>query len=151
MATVSQTVTAPIDRVWNVLSDGWLYPLWVVGAARIRDVDPSWPKVGSRIHHSVGLWPVLIDDNTEVLEVEPGTVIRLRARAWILGEANVRITLAESGGGTEVSLAEEPVSGPGKWIPAPLLAGGLTQRNIETLRRLAYIAESRPYEYLGGN
>ena len=52
-----------------MLSDGWLYALWVVGAARMRDVDEGWPAVGTRLHHSVGTWPLLIDDTTEVLEV----------------------------------------------------------------------------------
>jgi len=31
------------EQVWDVLGDGWLYPLWVVGASRIRDVDDGWP------------------------------------------------------------------------------------------------------------
>ena len=33
-------------QVWDVLGDGWLYPLWVVGASRIRDVDDGWPAEG---------------------------------------------------------------------------------------------------------
>jgi hypothetical protein len=26
-----------------VLHDGWTYPVWVVGASRMRGVDPGWP------------------------------------------------------------------------------------------------------------
>ena len=51
----------PAD-VFAVLADGWLYPSWVVGASRVRGVDGTWPQPGSRIHHSVGVWPLLIDD-----------------------------------------------------------------------------------------
>ena len=29
----------PPSAVWAVLADGWLYPVWVVGAARMREVD----------------------------------------------------------------------------------------------------------------
>jgi len=29
--------TSP-ERVWDVLADGWLYPLWVVGATRMREI-----------------------------------------------------------------------------------------------------------------
>ncbi len=29
-----------------MLSDGWLYASWVVGASRVRDVDPRWPSPG---------------------------------------------------------------------------------------------------------
>jgi hypothetical protein len=43
----------------------------VVGASRIREVEPDWPAKGSRIHHSFGVWPLVIDDDTEVLRSEP--------------------------------------------------------------------------------
>jgi uncharacterized protein YndB with AHSA1/START domain len=75
-----RTINASPKDVWEVLADGWMYPLWVVGASRMRDVDPHWPEVGSKLHHSVGVWPGLIDDNTEVLEVEPGR--RQRRARW---------------------------------------------------------------------
>ena len=54
MATNSRVVQAPPEKVWEVLSDGWLYPLWVVGASRMRAVDEHWPALGARLHHSVG-------------------------------------------------------------------------------------------------
>jgi hypothetical protein len=132
------------ERVWNVLADGWLYPLWVVGASRIRGVDDSWPAVDSRIHHSVGMWPALINDDTTVLHAQPGRMIRLLASAWPLGRAEVEITLNPTGSHTDVVIDEEPVSGPGAVIPEPVLAPPLNWRNVETLRRLAYIAEGRP-------
>lgn len=55
--TVTRVVKAPIDAVWAVLADGWSYPVWVVGASRVRDVDAGWPAVGTRIHHAFGPWP----------------------------------------------------------------------------------------------
>ena len=69
MSRVTRTVLAVPDQVWGVLADGWLYPLWVVGASRMREVDDHWPAVGARLHHSVGAWPALIDDTTSVLEM----------------------------------------------------------------------------------
>ena len=89
----------PPSAVWAVLADGWLYPVWVVGAARMREVDEHWPAVGARLHHSVGIWPLLIDDNTEVLESEPEQLLRLRTRGWPAGEAEVVIRLAAVGAG----------------------------------------------------
>ena len=59
------------DAVFEVLADGWLYPGWVVGASRMRDVDAAWPAPGSELHHSVGVWPALIDDDTVSLEWNP--------------------------------------------------------------------------------
>lgn len=61
----------PPSAVWAVMSDGWLYPVWVVGAARMREVDDHWPAVGSWLHHSVGIWPLLINDNTESSSPSP--------------------------------------------------------------------------------
>ena len=93
MSTTTRTVSATPEQVWEVLADGWLYPLFVVGASRMRDVDESWPAVGARLHHSVGTWPLLIDDTTEVLEVEEGRRLLLKARGWPAGEAHVDISL----------------------------------------------------------
>ena len=38
---VTRTVDAPAEAVWAVLADGWLYASWVVGASRVREVDPA--------------------------------------------------------------------------------------------------------------
>ena len=61
IVTVSRDVDAPAQAVWDVLADGWDYATWVVGASRVRDVDRTWPAEGSRIHHSFGLWPVVVN------------------------------------------------------------------------------------------
>ncbi|WP_332666535.1 SRPBCC family protein [Aeromicrobium sp.] len=143
MSVNRRVIAATPDDVWNVLSDGWLYPLWVVGATRMRDVDRDWPEVGSRIHHSVGVWPVLIDDHTEVLEAVPGRSITLRARAWPMGEAKVDIRLSDVGAQTEVVITEDAIAGPGVLVPEPLKGLTLSWRNTETLRRLAFVAEGR--------
>lgn len=143
MAENTRLFHASPERVWDVLSDGWLYPVWVVGAARMREVDDHWPAVGSKLHHSVGPWPLLINDDTEVVAATPGHSLTLRARAWPLGEAEVKIRLESVGAETEVRIEEEPVSGPGALVPPPLRGLSLKWRNSETLRRLAYIAEAR--------
>ncbi len=143
MTTNTRTIDATPDQVWDVLADGWLYPLWVVGASRIRGVTESWPSVGAKIHHSVGVWPVMLDDHTKVLESLPGRQLRLRARAWPVGEAEVVITLSADGARTSVAIEEEVVDGPGKLIPSPMTGLGLKWRNVETLRRLAFVVEGR--------
>lgn len=144
MSTNARTIRTTPERVWNILADGWSYPLWVVGASRVRDVDHSWPAVDAKIHHSVGVWPALFNDSTHVLEVDPGRQIRLRAKAWPWGEAEVVIELRPDGAHTAIAIHEKLVSGPGALVPEPFTGLGLTWRNAETLRRLAYIAENRP-------
>jgi len=141
---VTRTVNAPPDMVWSVLSDGWMYGMWVVGASRIREVDPSWPQVGSRIHHSVGLWPVQINDHTEVLSATVGRELLLKARAWPAGEAHVRLTIEPARAEhSTIRIVEDVTAGPGRIVPRPARQLLITPRNTETLRRLGLIAEGR--------
>jgi uncharacterized protein YndB with AHSA1/START domain len=145
MTTVERVIKTTPQRVWEVLADGWLYPLWVVGATRMRDVDQDWPAVGSRIHHSVGVWPAVLDDDTEITECEPLQKLSLRAKAWpFLGEADVTLDLSVQGAGTRVVMSEDAANGPGKLVPKPVRAPGIQWRNTESLRRLAFLAERRP-------
>ena len=143
MSTNTRRIHATPEQVWEVLSDGGLYPLWVVGASRMREVDDQWPAVGARLHHSVGTWPLLIDDNTEVLRAQPPSMLELRARAWPAGEATVRILLQAAGTETEVTIEEDAAKGPARFIPKPARDLQLSWRNVETLRRLAYVVEGR--------
>jgi carbon monoxide dehydrogenase subunit G len=143
MAENTRLVHATPQQVWDVLADGWLYPVWVVGASRMREVEDTWPAVGAKLHHSVGIWPALIDDNTEVVESVPLQSLSLRARGWPIGEARVDIRLEPVGPETRVTISEDAVSGPGKLAPPPVRGLTLKWRNTETLRRLAYIAERR--------
>jgi uncharacterized protein YndB with AHSA1/START domain len=144
VSTNTRVMAATPETVWEVLSDGWLYPLWVVGASRMREVDDTWPAVGSKLHHSVGTWPLLIDDNTEVLEAHPPSRLVLRARGWPAGEAQVVLHLTAVGTDTEVTIEEDVVAGPGLLMPKALRDPQLHWRNTEALRRLAYIVERRP-------
>jgi hypothetical protein len=141
--TVRRDIEATAAAVWGVLSDGWLYPTWVVGASRMRAVDPAWPGVGAQLHHSVGVWPLLLNDTTTVLASVPKRELVLRARGWPMGEATIRLTLTEHEGGCEVEMAEDVASGPAQLIPTPVRAAVLVPRNKESLRRLAYLAEGR--------
>ncbi|WP_231248656.1 SRPBCC family protein [Nocardioides furvisabuli] len=143
MSTTSRPMSATPEQVWSVLADGWLYPLFVVGASRMREVDDTWPAVGSRLHHSVGTWPLLIDDTTEVLEVEEERRIVLRARGWPAGEARVEILLRPTADSTVVTIVENATAGPGALVPKPVQDVQLHLRNTETLRRLAFVAEGR--------
>ncbi len=143
MSTTTRSVSATPEQVWEVLSDGWLYPLFVVGASRMRDVDESWPAVGAKLHHSVGTWPLLIDDTTEVVEIEEGKRLLLLARGWPAGQAHVDISLQPDGDTTVVTIVEDATAGPGLLMPKPLRDVQLHWRNVETLRRLAFVVEGR--------
>ena len=142
-AVITREVQAPTEAVWSVLANGWMYATWVVGASRVRAVEQEWPQPGSRIHHSFGVWPALINDHTEVVACDPGRELFLKARGWPAGEARVRILLTAGAtpGSSVVSIAEDVTGGPGRLLPRPARQLLITPRNTEALRRLALIAE----------
>ncbi|MGN6753882.1 MAG: SRPBCC family protein [Intrasporangium sp.] len=130
------------EDVFRVLGDGWSYAAWVVGASRIRDVDLTWPAKDSEIHHSVGSWPFLLDDTTTVADIDAPRSIKLRARAWPFGEAEVTLKCEPAGVGmTRVTMLEHSASGPARLLPQMLVDPVLHARNVESLRRLAYLAQ----------
>lgn len=143
MPVVHRLSSASPHQVWAVLADGWLIAGWVVGASRIRAVDQGWPGAGARIHHSVGSWPLLLDDTTSVVSADRPRELVLQARGWPAGEARVTLTLEPDGGGTRLCMAETVTHGLGRWVPGPLEWLGVAPRNVECLQRLALLAEGR--------
>jgi uncharacterized protein YndB with AHSA1/START domain len=143
MAVVTCHINATPDAVFAVLADGWLYSNWVVGASHVRAVEDGWPAVGSRLHHASGVWPIVARDETAVEEVDPGRLLVLLPKGRPLGEARVRIELESSGGGTELTMWETPVAGPGKWLNNPITESVLKLRNVEALSRLTALVERR--------
>ncbi|MBW0092630.1 SRPBCC family protein [Pseudonocardia sp. KRD-184] len=144
MVEVRRRTRATVGAVWAVLADGWSYPLWVVGAARMRAVSTDWPAPGARLLHSLGLWPALIDDTTHVLDSRPGSELRLRGRGWPTGEVQVHLLLEQApDGGCEITMREEITAGPGRLLIRPVRYALMAPRNVESLRRLAYLAERR--------
>ena len=138
---VQRRLNCSPEQVFAVLCDGWTYPVWVVGASRMRSVDEGWPTPGTKLHHSFGVWPLLINDTTEVLELESDRRLVLEARGWPVGTARVEITVEAAGGGALVSIAEDISDGPAGLVPQPVRVAGIDIRNHETLRRLALLAE----------
>jgi uncharacterized protein YndB with AHSA1/START domain len=143
MTTVERHIDATPDAVFGVLADGWLLPVWVVGATHIRDVDAGWPAASTRVHHQVGAWPLMISDTTGVVESERPHRLVLQARAWPFGEARIEITIEADGAGSLVRMAEGPTHGTAFLVDNPLQRRLLAARNRESLTRLGAIAEHR--------
>lgn len=143
MTPVSQHVQASPERIWAQLADGWVYPVWVVGAAHMRDVDDEWPAAGAKVHHTVGAWPLSLSDHTQILESDPPRRLVLQARGWPIGEARIEIEIEPDGAGSIVTLREAAARGPGAWLDNPLQRAFLRARNRESLSRLKALAERR--------
>lgn len=148
VAVVERVMDCPPAAVWTVLADGWFYANWVVGASRTRAVDSGWPAEGAHIHHSFGLWPLVLDDTTEVLASERQRCLHLLAKGRPVGAAEVWITLTDKQDGTtRVEIQEDVTAGPGLVAPRRLRQLLITPRNTEALRRLALLAEGRSEEH----
>jgi len=143
LSRVERVMAGSPEQVWDVLSDGWLYPVWVVGATHMRDVDESWPGEGARLHHQLGAWPLMLADTTQVVRCESARRLVLQARAWPTGEARIDIDIETHPGGALVRMAEAPTHGPAYRLDNPLLRRLLIARNNESLARLAAIVEHR--------
>lgn len=143
MATAARHIDASPEDVYDTLADGWTYSQWVVGSSHMRAVDANWPQAGSRLHHGVGIWPLLIRDHTEARLAEPGRRLVLTARGWPLGEAEVEFRLTPEGDGTHVEMREEMKAGAGFLLGNPIGQWLIYRRNVESLSRLAALVERR--------
>lgn len=139
------------EGVFAVLGDGWLYPTWVVGAARMREVDQAWPGAGAKLRHSFGVWPILTDDTTRCVQWDPPRRAVFIARGWPMGEARVAFGVEPSASGCLVTIEEAAIHGPVALVPRPIMNRLLRWRNAEVLRRLAYIAEGNGGADRGGS
>jgi len=144
MAKVEQLINTTPERVFAVLADGWTYSDWVVGTAHIRDVDPNWPQVGTRLYHKAGPWPLSLRDASVVLDCEPARLLRLKVKLWPLGAGQVRLELTPAGPDrTRVTMVEDFVEGPLRWVRNKINDLVLHRRNRESLRRLSDLAVRR--------
>jgi hypothetical protein len=142
--TVKRDTTASRQQVWNVIADGWTYSQWVVGNSRMRAVDPEWPAPGSTIRHSIGIWPLVIDDLTVSEACKPLEELVMLAKGRPLGAARITMRLFDiEGGGCRIEMAEVPVSAPLSWLPKRVALAAALPRNRECTWRLAAIAERR--------
>jgi uncharacterized protein YndB with AHSA1/START domain len=141
MARNQSFIAAEPERVFAVLADADRYGDWVVGSKEIRDVEGPFPAPGSRFHHSVGVGPLVVRDHTEVLEVDAPRRLKLEAKARPLGCATVTLELAPQGGGTRVTMIEDPSGHTAllRFLPPVHLLARL--RNAESLRRLKALVE----------
>lgn len=143
MLTVTQDTAVSRERLREVIADGWTYSQWVVGNSRMRAVDPHWPVPGSAIHHSVGVWPAVLNDETVVESCLPYEELVLRAKGRPLGSARIVLKLSDTPSGSRVEMIEVPIGGVLNLLPDQLAMALTYPRNRECLSRLAAIAERR--------
>jgi hypothetical protein len=115
----------------------------------MRAVDPNWPAPGTTIHHSIGVWPFVINDKTVAEKCVPLEEVVLLANTGPLGAARVTLRLSDIPNGCRVEWEEVGVRPPMSLVPYPLQALALGPRNRESLWRLGNLAERRTPQELG--
>lgn len=143
MAVNRVHVDAPPESVFAALTDPHTYPEWLAGAKKIRDVDADWPAVGSRFHHQVGVGPVRINDNTEVVEIDAPNRLVLEVRARPVGRGKTTFVLREDGAGCALTVEEHPITTPLRVLTGPVLDASIHLRNAGSLKRLKRFVEQR--------
>src|SRR3954447_23318363 len=140
MAKNETHVDASPEAVWDVLSDPYAYPQWVVGTDRTLEADAEWPVPESKfkVHIALGY-----TDYTHSREVEPHRRIVLDAAGGAFGAARVTLELREERGGTHVTLFEDPAGFVRHLSFLPPVHWLIFLRNVESLRRFKRLVESR--------
>lgn len=139
-------VSAPPEAVFDVLDDAYAYPRWVVGARRVRRVDPSWPALGSKFHHAICTAAGELHDSSKILERTPPDRIVLEVRFRPTGVANVEIDVQREDDNSIVTITETPTDGPVSHLPRFVTDPLLYVRNALALQRLRHEIESRDRE-----
>lgn len=140
MARNQTVVDAPRGEVFEILLDAATYPAWVAGTKRLARIEPEWPAQGSAfwIKFAGGAR----EDKTEIVEVSPPERVVLRPHVRPFGITRVVLELESRGTVTKISMHETM-----EW-PTPTLlqvVGDILLyfRNVQALRRLKRLAESR--------
>lgn len=145
-ATVTRNrieIDAPPPDVFAILLDPECYGYWVVGSKEIRAVDPEWPAKGAAFHHSVGTEAGELKDRTEIIEIAPPELLRLRAYVRPAGIMEVTIRVRDKGGRSEVVIEEVPSDGtPPKKVES-FVSPLIYARNLWSLRRLRKLVRAR--------
>ncbi|HJS93677.1 MAG TPA: SRPBCC family protein [Solirubrobacteraceae bacterium] len=140
-------ISAPVEDVFELLADPRAYATWVVGSREIRAADRHWPAPGARLGHTIGIPPVLIKDETMVIQARPPVRLQLRARARPLPSARITLDLQPERDGTRLTMVEDLENVFLNVAAGPLGHIAIRLRNREALRRLKSMAEgmmSRP-------
>lgn len=137
MSFTSREFDASPADVFAVLVDPESYPRWLIGADRIRDVDTAWPAIGSKFYHVVGVGPLKIADDSEVIDIEDGRMLQLKVRARPLVSAVATFRVIGDTKRCVVTLEEEPAIRSIGNLVRPLLDPTVHMRNHRSLRRLA--------------
>ena len=141
MSHTTAFTRAPIETVFSLLADPSRYEEFVVGNSTIRRFDPEWPKEGTTFHHSLGVKPFIVKDESISLATDHATYLVMETRMSVLGASITAFELSSTGEGTKIEIFEEAIRGPFAWLWSRPVDALLDWRNKRLLERLTRLAE----------
>lgn len=144
LSRVSTAVSVPLDQAFGVLENPASFRRMIAGARKVRHFDSRWPEVGTRLHHTVGVPPLLVRDHTEVVAAEAPYLLVLNALVRPFGRLRVEFHFEPGPEGTQMTVVERPESGPLSWpLVRTVTLAALQLRNREICRRFRRLARRR--------
>ena len=138
------TIDAPIEDVWDIVSDVERQPLWMEEMKSVRLTTPGPLGVGSRGEADVRIFLVGIVDPVEVDIFDPPLRFGIRHVGTYTGEG--RITLEAIDAGRTLVRWDERLAPPffphlGQLLQKPVL-GAIFQADLERLREIVESAHA---------
>ena len=147
MARNERYIPVAPRTVFDVLADPRQYGYVVVGSKNIRDWDERWPSEGVAVPPHGRIRPAQREGPDRGGRARRSTKrLELIARGRPLGKARVTFELKGAGGGTRVTMVEDPLIPKAVHMMLPAFHAFTRLRNRETLRRLAELARKPPAE-----
>lgn len=132
-------MAASPERVWSVLTDIRIEPLWMRACKTVAFTEGDGYRAGSRMERTGRFLGMTLRWRSLVTDVTPNRLIAFRHDGAVNGES--RWELTPSAAGSRVRLwSTGPAPGPFKWFPALAAAGGRAGLNGD-LARLKQLAE----------
>ena len=97
-------IDAPIDRVWDLNADARRMPEWDVNTIEIRDAPERVDRVGAKFTTVVRVMGRRMTGTSETTKVERPHRLEQKIELPGGGHAEMTLTLAEAGGGTDETI-----------------------------------------------
>ena len=142
-AEAPTTIRRPVADVFSWLTEPPLLPQWVTGLVASRPEGPAELRLGARSVEEVSVRGKNIMMNSEIVELADCRVIASRIETPD-GPLLSRFVLDDLGDACRLVHTLTAEFGGHRWIPAVVIAAGMTRQIRQDLARLTRLAEAAP-------
>ena len=142
-------IDAPIETVWEAISDIERQPLWMLEMKSVRLLTPGPVRVGTRGEADVRIFLIGVVDPVEVDQYEPPVAFGIRHVGVFAGSGRIRLEALDPRRTLlrwDERLVPPAFPNLGQVIQKPIL-GAIFQADLERLKEMV---EARHAEAIGG-